>query len=490
MPRSLALTPQRCRDALKAGLGDGEGDPIFAMPGDWVVFYLFVVRRILDVKAWRPDPSSSRVTLTSHNPYVALLPNDTLTPIHFSTCELDLLQATPLHGDAIERRKRMLKAFTTAMRWLRRRSDSSPVEALLQSTPSVEDVGNEDEAAQHPLFSIWTWAATAYSSRAFPPSLVAQPEDERSLVGPVLLPGIDAFNHARGVPVTWTYPCVPTDEPEKPARAAPSATSDAEMEVAITLGYTVPANTQAFNCYGGKSNEEFLAGYGFVLDTPDLPDDTLTLVLGGKSGEASDEAAPDAPNNASVDTASNALSLRKPWGSNHYWRMGQEAPAGLLFELRERLLDGAADDAGAKPELEDSWLLKSHTATPSAPGTPASEAEEQEGAPSSSVRKAALLARRRDEARLAAAQLDGEVLETLEEMLCAKRKGFRAAQRQVDGDNGGSGARPEVLRMIKVYRRGQAMLLDHAVQWTRDQMDELIDIIETLEERVAGGARQ
>lgn len=459
-------------------------DLSFAVPGDWVVFYLFLAKRLLMAAQ---APLSSSDPILSHAEYVSMLPEDILTPVHFTDAELSLLEATPLHGDAIERRKRMLAAFVEAMRWIRSKPSTSTTHSHYHAALGDDTISLDEN---HPLFPTWLWAATAYSSRAFPPSLVARPSDERSLSGPVLLPGIDAFNHARGVPVTWTYPCAPTHEPEKPAKAEAAESGGEDKEVAITLGYEVEMGKQAFNCYGGKSNEEFLAGYGFVLDSPDLPDDTLTLVLGGRVGEGNAPAAEEASGDASSSAESTALSLRKPWGSKHYWRTGQGAPAGLLFELRERLLEGTSDPA-ARPDLEHSWLLKPHTATPSAGGTPASDGEagpsSQANKGGESVRKAALLARHRDEARLSAAQLDGEVLETLEEMLCAKRKGFRAVQRRIDsGEDRAAGVRLEVARMVKVYRRGQAMLLDQAVQWTRDRMDELVEVIEGLEERVGG----
>lgn len=93
--------------------------------------------------------------------------------------------------------------------------------------------------------------------------------------------------------------------------------------------------------------------------------------------------------------------------------------------------------------------------------------------------------RRDDDARrLAALQVDGEVLETLEEMLCEKRKGFRAVQREIDGLGDFSDVRESVRRAIGIYRRGQGAILDQAIQWTRAKMDELVDLIEDLEDRM------
>ena len=138
-------------------------------------------------------------------------------------------------------------------------------------------------------------AVTCISSRAFPSKLLHIPShgsvttsavdtsyEEES--HPVLLPGVDLLNRvyfvflpsskhvcvfswlthvdARGQPITWlSAPNINT---------IPSTT--------IVNPSSLPSNHQVFNNYGPKSNEEFLLGYGFVLDPN--PDDTLVLRLG------------------------------------------------------------------------------------------------------------------------------------------------------------------------------------------------------------------
>lgn len=333
-------------------------------------------------------------------------------------------------------------------------------------------------------------------SRAFPPKMASPPDHDRSLSSPILLPGMDAFNHARGVPVTWAYPCAP-DQAE-PTKAAVSLSQEKSpdfetSELALTLHYPVEQGGQVFNSYGGKSNEEFLAGYGFVL--PEGLDDTLTLVLG-------DAASSTAPQNSSdgtqrttelestegdaSSTAPTALSIGKPWGAKHYWRRRSAAtkeaggaPVGLLMELRERLLKADDDVFSRPPPSSASWLLKPYTASASPSVVPTPAAQEADGRPAS-----ALEVQRRLQVRLKALKLDGEILETLEEMLCAKRKSFKQAEvaQQSAASIDDATIRPEVRRMIAIYREGQRDILNQAIEWTREKMDQVVDLIEECED--------
>ncbi|EED83649.1 predicted protein [Postia placenta Mad-698-R] len=110
-------------------------------------------------------------------------------------------------------------------------------------------------------------ASTYLSSRAFPstllsptPSLAPSPDSH-----PVLLPGVDALNHARGQPVSWAVSTAPN---------APSS-------ISLVLHNAHPAGAELFNNYGPKPNAELILGYGFAL--PHNPDDTIVLKLGGAS---------------------------------------------------------------------------------------------------------------------------------------------------------------------------------------------------------------
>ncbi|KAG5654591.1 hypothetical protein H0H81_011566 [Sphagnurus paluster] len=113
-------------------------------------------------------------------------------------------------------------------------------------------------------------AATYLSSRAFPssvlshnPSLISSPDTK-----PVLLPGIDALNHARGEPVSWVISYPRTN----------SSTSDSPS-ISLLLHNPFNKGQELLNNYGAKPNAELILGYGFSL--PDNPDDTIVLKIGG-----------------------------------------------------------------------------------------------------------------------------------------------------------------------------------------------------------------
>jgi hypothetical protein len=82
----------------------------------------------------------------------------------------------------------------------------------------------------------------------------------------VLIPGIDALNHARAQPVSWVVTSSPV------SASAPAAISLVTHN-ASNLG------SEIFNNYGAKPNSELLLGYGFTL--PANPDDTIVLKIGG-----------------------------------------------------------------------------------------------------------------------------------------------------------------------------------------------------------------
>lgn len=112
-------------------------------------------------------------------------------------------------------------------------------------------------------------AATHLSSRAFPssllsnnPTLVSSPDTQ-----PVLFPGVDALNHARGQPVSWVV--------SSPTSSTPS--------ISLLLHNPTPAGAELCNNYGPKPNSELILGYGFSL--PNNPDDTMLLKIQGKTWE-------------------------------------------------------------------------------------------------------------------------------------------------------------------------------------------------------------
>lgn len=122
--------------------------------------------------------------------------------------------------------------------------------------------------------SMYLAAATYISSRAFPSTILSRTpqlpnfdNEDDTPSEPVLLPGVDILNHARGQPVTW----ISHTQPQAPVE-----------RVTIVPHDPTPAGQEIFNNYGPKPNAELLLGYGFTL--PNNPDDTIVLKLGGANG--------------------------------------------------------------------------------------------------------------------------------------------------------------------------------------------------------------
>ncbi|KAH7877122.1 SET domain-containing protein [Lentinula edodes] len=185
-----------------------------------------------------------------HRPYVQTLPTpDQLrTGLFLSSAERELFQGTNLYG-AIQEREQEWK------------SDWNQCHNVV--------AGVEEAWARAFTWELYLTSASHISSRAFPstllsknPSLLSSPSTE-----PILLPGIDSLNHARGQPVSWvvTYPNELNQTPE-PC-------------ISLILHSPTPAGSELFNNYGAKPNSELILGYGFSL--AENPDDTIILKIGG-----------------------------------------------------------------------------------------------------------------------------------------------------------------------------------------------------------------
>lgn len=101
-----------------------------------------------------------------------MLPETISTPVEFTEAERDILRATPLHGDAVEREKRFYRSFLHAMMWLGGRLGDSPAEAhsaLFRAARQwLEKHGANEQALEawsesSPAFKTWIWAQSAYS---------------------------------------------------------------------------------------------------------------------------------------------------------------------------------------------------------------------------------------------------------------------------------------------------------------------------------------
>lgn len=120
-------------------------------------------------------------------------------------------------------------------------------------------------------------ASTYLSSRAFPstllsssPSVVQRPDSY-----PVLIPGVDALNHARAQPVSWVVTSPTSAQHGNTSTSISASTSS----ISLVTHNASSAGTEIFNNYGAKPNSELLLGYGFTL--PANPDDTIVLKIGG-----------------------------------------------------------------------------------------------------------------------------------------------------------------------------------------------------------------
>ena len=116
-------------------------------------------------------------------------------------------------------------------------------------------------------------AATYLSSRAFPSTLVSEnPSVVPSKSSyPVLFPGVDSLNHARGRPVSWVV------DPLLPAKTK----RDLGQQLGLSILIHSPSQPgeEILNNYGAKPNSELILGYGFSLERN--PDDTIVLSIGG-----------------------------------------------------------------------------------------------------------------------------------------------------------------------------------------------------------------
>ncbi|KAJ3782663.1 SET domain protein [Lentinula aff. detonsa] len=189
-----------------------------------------------------------------HYHYVQTLPTpeQLRTGLFLTLEERELFQGTNMYGAIRDREQE----------W---RSEWSRCHAIV--------AGVNVEWADAFTWKLYLASASHMSSRAFPstllsrtPSLVSSPSTE-----PILLPGIDSLNHARGQPVSWavTYP----DEFDNVS----------EPCVSLILHSPTSAGSELFNNYGAKPNSELILGYGFSL--AENPDDTIILKVGGSDAD-------------------------------------------------------------------------------------------------------------------------------------------------------------------------------------------------------------
>ncbi|PBL02778.1 SET domain protein [Armillaria gallica] len=198
---------------------------------------------------------ASYIPELAHGPYVNMLPSreKLRTGLHFTPLELEMFRGTNMHGAIVDRETEWRRE------WEACRAVVSNVDTrwgVLFTCISTRELFLE--------------SATHVSSRAFPSSLLSRNPTLHSSPStePVLLPGVDALNHARAHPVSWVI-------------------TDAEG-ISLVIHTSASAGEELFNNYGAKPNSEFILGYGFSL--PNNPDDTIVLKIGDKKWEVGREA--------------------------------------------------------------------------------------------------------------------------------------------------------------------------------------------------------
>ncbi|KDQ23340.1 hypothetical protein PLEOSDRAFT_1049306, partial [Pleurotus ostreatus PC15] len=248
-PLSLVVTPELSRDALSSlGLN------CVGLTEKQLICTYLSMHWVLD-KTSQENSSSSILPHFRHGPYLSMMPDQSKlrTSLHFNPQELDALKGSNLYAATLDRLSDMQTDWTTCRA------------AVVAADASLAGNFTSD---------LYLTASTYLASRAFPssilspnPTLVASPSSY-----PVLLPGIDTLNHARGQPVTWlvSYP----DQID--------AASVRDPSVSLVLHASTQTGEELFNNYGPKPNSELILAYGFTL--PDNPDDTIVLRIGGQGG--------------------------------------------------------------------------------------------------------------------------------------------------------------------------------------------------------------
>ncbi|OCF32850.1 cytoplasmic protein [Kwoniella heveanensis BCC8398] len=274
-----------------------------------------------DVKSDAPWPPALK-----HKIYLESLPSppDLTTPMYFTDSELNLLQGSNLLG-AVEYRKREWKAEQEA----------------------VWSVLKEDGLTWWRYLAI----ATYMSSRSFPSKLLKIPEGQKSQITPaekrkvdeeeevsqpVLLPGVDIFNHARNQPILWL---------SSPVQSTSAPNSDPIPSISLVSTQGSDAGVQLFNNYGAKPNEELLLGYGFVI--PSNPEDTVNLRL-GKLGNL--------PEHVTKKLAEKKLDASKRFELRRDGDMDKE----LLEVVRIMLNDHDPDHEHEEIDEDDEHALHAH----------------------------------------------------------------------------------------------------------------------------------
>jgi hypothetical protein len=148
------------------------------------------------------------------------------------------------------------------------------------------------------------WARGCYLSRRFPPRLLDAEAPPTGAPG-VLLPFFDLLNHGKGTEIEWR--------------------GDGKS-VAFAAGAAIAPNSEIFNNYGSKSNDELLLAHGFALENNEH--DRFALKMTVASGDG-----------------------RRTLGP-FYLRRGGDFPRALWRALADPMGDPASSDSDSPPEID------------------------------------------------------------------------------------------------------------------------------------------
>jgi hypothetical protein len=172
-------------------------------------------------------------------------------------------------------------------------------------------------------------ASTYLSSRAFPSAVLESTpwSGDTPSPYPLLLPGVDVFNHRRGWAVSWV-----TSHRESSSPGAGATYPN----VSLILHSPTNKGAELFNNYGAKPNSELILGYGF--STQGNEDDTIVLKIGGNQG---------------IQGMRSVCEVgRDARGAEHIWR-------DVLRIVRDG--EDEDEDAGYEHELDAADLLSQMT---------------------------------------------------------------------------------------------------------------------------------
>ena len=175
----------------------------------------------------------------------------------------------------------------------------------------------------------------------------------------MLIPGVDALNHARAQPVSWV---VTSSSSSSGAASAPAPTPAA---ISLVIHKASNPGSEILNNYGAKPNSELLLGYGFTL--PDNPDDTIMLKIGGTRDTAAAAAAAAAAARTGFEVGREAHGAAAVWDViTDAVKDEEEAPewqiildsADMLRSMTESLLARLPEATRVVPETEAGTTIK------------------------------------------------------------------------------------------------------------------------------------